>query len=97
MMKLRSEKNSKHVLLRLFCLPPTHLLQSPVDLLRRQEMRECLWSLTEATTATVHLINIVLVVLQGHSKKYFLKLTRLLLAGYSQRFIYVEKSERLQV
>ena len=78
-------------------IPPTHLLQSPVDLLRRQEMRECLWSLTEATTATVHLINIVLVVLQGHSRKYFLKLTRILFAGYSQRFIYVEKSERFQV
>ena len=55
-------------------MPPTHLLQSPVDLLRRQEMREGLWSLTEATTATAHLIDILLVLeLQCHHKKYFLK------------------------
>ena len=60
-------------------MPPTHLLQSPVDRLRCQEMREGLWSLTEAATSTsntVHLINILLVLeLQCHYKKYYLKLT----------------------
>ena len=58
-------------------MPPTHLLQSPVDRLRCQEMREGLWSLTEAATSTsntVQLINILLLLeLQGHCKNYFLK------------------------
>ena len=79
-------------------MPPTHLLQSPVDLLRRQEMREGLWSLTEAAAATAQLIDILLLLeLQVHHKKYFLKLTRLLFPGCPQRFIYIEDSECLQV
>ena len=50
-------------------MPPTHLLQSPVDLLRRQEMTE------PTATTTVHLINILLLLelleLQCHHSKYF--------------------------